>query len=102
MKDQVPVVLLNQWLGVEQEKSRFNKKENWLNNSDEYSVYSDSNISRALSINGTSVKRDTNSVKRKSLLQTSGRRISILGRLSDLNKDRRMSLVVRQVWVNLI
>ena len=97
MKDQVPVVLLNQWLGVEQEKSRFNKKENWLNNSDEYSVYSDSNNSRALSINGTSVKKDINSIKRNSLLQTNGRRISILGRLSDLNKDRRMSLVVRQV-----
>lgn len=45
MKDQVPVVLLNQWLGINPEKSHFARKENCLP-SDEYSVYSDEIMSK--------------------------------------------------------
>lgn len=45
MKDQVPVVLLNQWLGINPEKSHFARKENCLA-SDEYSVYSDETMSK--------------------------------------------------------
>ena len=49
MKDQVPVVLLNQWLEVHPEKSGFAKKDNCLLSADEYSVYSDETNSQGKS-----------------------------------------------------
>ena len=81
MKDQVPVVLLNQWLGIVPEKSCFSKRE-WCDvNSDDYSIYSSDKMSQALSIKGTSIK-PVNILKRRSLLITNneGKPVNLLKR----------------------
>lgn len=65
MKDQVPVVLLNQWLDIQPEKSGFAKIENWKLNADEYSVFSDETKSNYLSINNINLN---DLLKRKSTL----------------------------------
>lgn len=67
MKDQVPIVLLNQWLEIEPEKSHFANRNNWVVNSDEYSVYSDETTSQMISLKSVNLKEIA---KRKSMLPT--------------------------------
>ena len=57
MKDQVPVVLLNKWLDVEQEKSGFAQAGNCQLDDDEYSVYSETTVGNALSIKGSALRK---------------------------------------------
>jgi len=95
MKDQVPVVLLNQWLEVEQEKSGFARRENWVANSDEYSVYSDSTISQALSVHGNSLRKLPKYSKRNSVLPGKETQKSVFEKLKNSSKNRRMTIMVR-------
>lgn len=92
MKDQVPVVLLNQWLNISPEKSHFAKKEWWNANSDEISVYSSESMSQALSIKGNSFKAVKNLNKRNSLLVTQANMNAALEKLG-FNKTRRMTIL---------
>lgn len=92
MKDQVPVVLLNQWLNISPEKSHFARKEIYRQNSDEMSVYSSESMSQALSIKGNSFKATKNMNKRNSLLVTQANMNSALDKLG-LNKTRRMTIL---------
>ena len=73
MKDQVPVVLLNQWLEIQPEKSGFAKNDNCLLNADEYSVYSDETLSQALSFKAPKVLQDM--AKRKSMMMANNNHI---------------------------
>lgn len=73
MKDQVPVVLLNQWLEIQPEKSGFAKMNNCKLNADEYSVYSDETMSQALSLKSNNVLQDI--AKRKSMLMANNNQI---------------------------
>ena len=91
MKDQVPVVLLNQWLGIVPEKSCFSKSKWCAANSDEYSIYSSEKMSQALSIKGTSIK-PINALKRGSLLISTNEGKNLLS--SEIRKkNRRMTIL---------
>lgn len=81
MKDQVPVVLLNQWLGITQEKSCFANKDWCQANADEYSVYSSETMSQVLSITGRSVS------KAKNISKAQGKRNSQLLVKEEEQKD---------------
>ena len=67
MKDQVPIVLLNQWLEIEPEKSHFANRNNWVGNVDEYSVYSDETTSQMSNFKSVNLKEIA---KRKSMMPT--------------------------------
>ena len=93
MKDQVPVVLLNQWLEISPEKSAFAKKEWCLAGSDEYSVYSSDTMSQALSIKGRSIKNGRiNLSKRNSVLITETIQKSNFEKLGG-TRHRRMTIL---------
>ena len=92
MKDQVPVVLLNQWLGINPEKSAFAKKEWCKAGSEEYSAYSSESMSQKLSIQGKSIKRVQNISKRKSVLVTQASTNSHLVNFAT-NRQRRMTIL---------
>lgn len=94
MKDQVPVVLLNQWLDVEQEKSGFAKRENWVLDADEYSVYSGSTISKALSVHGSSFAKSSKFAKRNSVFQAVEKKKSNFEYSPKHNSNRRMTIKV--------
>ncbi|CAI2365980.1 unnamed protein product [Moneuplotes crassus] len=66
MKEEVPVVLLNQWLDIEPEKSGFAKIDNCKLNAEEYSVYSDETMSQGISFKSSAVLKDI--AKRKSMM----------------------------------
>ena len=93
MKDQVPVVLLNQWLGINPEKSHFARGEWCLANSDEYSVYSSESMSQALSIKGKAFNKSAvkQTWKRNSLLVTENNMSAALEKLG-VNLSRRMTI----------
>lgn len=97
MKDQVPVVLLNQWLDVEPEKSRFANKDCCL--ADEYSVYSDETMSQALSIKGNSIKKIPKVSKRNSYLQTEENQLSVFDKLRG-SPNRRMTIKNRDLLLD--
>ena len=93
MKDQVPVVLLNQWLEISPEKSAFAKKEWCVAGSDEYSVYSSDTMSQALSIKGRSIKNGKiNLAKRNSVLITETIQKSNFEKLGG-TRHRRMTIL---------
>lgn len=93
MKDQVPVVLLNQWLDIKPEKTGFAKRENCLANADEYSVYSDETMSQALSIKGASMKGMPKLHQRKSILVPNGSPLKSNFEKAKSNSSRRMTMM---------
>lgn len=110
MKDQVPVVLLNKWLEIEPERSRFTKKENCLANAEEYSVYSDETLSQALSIKGSSLRCIPKFNKRNSFLSKEAMEYNVLDninmsqnrRSTIKNKDLNLEKHLSAAWENTI
>jgi len=74
-------------------------KENWLANSDEYSVYSDSTISQALSVHGNSLRRVPRFGKRNSVLAGKEVQKSVFEKLKR-KRSRRMTIMDPNLLVN--
>ena len=111
MKDEVPKVLLNQWLDIKPEKSAFTKAEWCRADSEEYSVYSDETQSNMLGLSSKSLSKKASSfakrssaiqgnapsfAKRNSVLQTKAPETKVVKEVIEITNNRRHTMISRK------